>query len=107
MLVFPSWKEGLPNVVIEAMAAGLPVVSTDVGGIPEVLYNGITGLSVPAHNIEQLTQAIVKMFRDRELKKKCTVNAKKLVYKNFNVNKNADKLYDLLHQVKHNHESLL
>ncbi|MFN6945103.1 MAG: glycosyltransferase [Cytophagaceae bacterium] len=96
LLVFPTWAEGLPNVVMEAMAVGLPVVATNVGGIPEVLEDGVTGLSVPVKNVEKLVEAIIRMIEDKDLRKACIKNAKELIYERFDVKKNVFKLYKIL-----------
>ncbi|MEW6600038.1 MAG: glycosyltransferase [Nitrospirota bacterium] len=103
LLVLPTWAEGLPNVVMEAMAVGLPVVATDVGGIPEVLENEVTGLSVPAKNTEKLSEAMIRMLADRELREHCIANAKNLIHEKFDVKKNVNKLYYLLSELKNNH----
>ncbi len=58
LLVHPSHAEGLPNAVLEGMAAGLPVVATDAGGIPEVIRREQTGLLVPVGDRTRLTQAL-------------------------------------------------
>lgn len=58
VLVLPSWAEGTPNVVLEALAAGRPIVATHVGGIPDVVRHDRTGLLVPPRNIEALTSAL-------------------------------------------------
>lgn len=102
LLVLPTWAEGLPNVVMEAMAAGVPVIATDVGGIPEILENGITGLFVPAKNVEKLTEAVIKMIEDDNLREECIRNAKKIIYEKFDVKKNAIQLYNLLKELKAN-----
>lgn len=60
LLVLPSYREGVPNVILEAMACGLPVVATSVGGIPEIVEPDITGLLVPEKNVDALKQAIQK-----------------------------------------------
>jgi glycosyltransferase involved in cell wall biosynthesis len=65
--VLPSWAEGLPNAVIESLAAGLPVVATKVGGIPEIIEDGKSGLLVPAHDPASLANAILRVLNDTEL----------------------------------------
>ena len=64
-LVLPSFSEGMPQVVLEAMNCGLPVVATRVGGVPEAVLDGRTGLLVEAKNVEQLRQAMERMITDQ------------------------------------------
>ncbi|HEX8793398.1 MAG TPA: glycosyltransferase family 4 protein [Polyangiaceae bacterium] len=59
VLVLPSWMEGTPNVVLEALSSGRPVVATRVGGIPDVLSDDRAGILVPAHDPAALADAIV------------------------------------------------
>lgn len=62
----PSWKEGLPMSILEAMSAGLPVVSTHIGGIPEAVEDNVTGLLVEPGNIEQLAFAIIFILSNKD-----------------------------------------
>lgn len=64
LFVLPSLDEGLGIALIEAMAMELPVVATNVGGIPEVVDNGQTGILVPPRDSEALAQAIVALLKD-------------------------------------------
>jgi glycosyltransferase involved in cell wall biosynthesis len=67
LFVLPSHTEGLPLTVLEAMAAGKPVVATTVGGIPEAVRHGETGLLVPPREPGRLAEAVVTVLRDRAL----------------------------------------
>ena len=58
LLLMPSLEEGIPNVVVEAMAIGLPVISTDCGGVVELIDEGVTGWIVPTRNPEAMADAI-------------------------------------------------
>jgi glycosyltransferase involved in cell wall biosynthesis len=68
VFVLPSWSEGFPNVVLEAMAAGLPVVATPVGAIPEAVRDGEEGFLVPVRDAAALTAALRRLIDDRELR---------------------------------------
>ena len=70
IFVLPSLNEGLGLVLIEAMAANLPVVATRVGGVPEVVEEGQTGLLVEARNPDRISNAILRLARDRALRER-------------------------------------
>jgi glycosyltransferase involved in cell wall biosynthesis len=67
LFAFPSFMEAFPNAVMEAMLAGLPVVATRVGGIPELIDDGVTGLLVPPHDAPALAIAIRRLLDDPAL----------------------------------------
>lgn len=77
MFVFPTLSEGLAGVVLEAIAAGCPVITTCCAGIDEI-ENGINGTIIPARNLESLVQAIQRMYLDRDFRNKTSVNTIRL-----------------------------
>lgn len=68
VFVLPTWREGFPNVVLEAMGAALPVVATPVGAIPEAVRDGEEGFLVPVQDAVALTEALRRLIDDRELR---------------------------------------
>ncbi len=68
LFVSSSLTEGMPNVLLEAAAASLPVVATAVGGTPEVVVAGETGYLVPADDPAKLAERITQLLRDEELR---------------------------------------
>lgn len=74
IFVLPSLSEGFPNVILEAMAAGLPVVSTNVSGIPEVIMDGQNGFLVNPRSPEEIAEKSVKLLTDDLLYRKISQN---------------------------------
>ena len=68
VVAVPSHSEGSPNVVLEAMAAGLPIVSNRVGGVPEILEDGVTGLMVEPLRPEAMANALSGLLNDADLR---------------------------------------
>jgi glycosyltransferase involved in cell wall biosynthesis len=68
IFVLPSLSEGMPLVILEAMAMGTPVIATAVGGIPEIVENNITGLLIPAASTEALADALRRLLTDPKLR---------------------------------------
>ena len=70
--------DNTPVSVIEAMACGLPVVSTNVGGIPYLIENEVTGLLVEPGNAGQMANAVLRLFTDQELAQRISKNGRRL-----------------------------
>jgi colanic acid/amylovoran biosynthesis glycosyltransferase len=82
-------RDGLPNVILEALAVGTPVVSTDVTGIPEVVRDGETGLQVPQHDAAALAAAMERLLGDGALCVRLAAAARRLLEADFNIHHNA------------------
>lgn len=95
--VLPSLFEGLGRVILEAMALGKPVVASNVGGIPEVVDNGVNGFLVPPEDKEALAKAISKLLKDQELRQEMGEKAKRSITDKFAAErmvKEIQKVYD-------------
>lgn len=78
-LVFPSYREGFPNVVMQAGAMGLPSIVSDINGCNEIIVEGRNGMIIPAKNSEALCQAMLKLVYDKDYYNKLKMNARKMI----------------------------
>jgi glycosyltransferase involved in cell wall biosynthesis len=76
IVALPSYREGMPTVLMEAAAAGVPAVATDVPGCREAIVDGVTGLLVQAGDQDALADAIGKLAASAELRKELGENAR-------------------------------
>lgn len=95
IFVLSSIKEGFGRVLVEAMAMEKPVVATWVGGIPEVVENGVTGILVPPKDPEAITKAIVDLIRDKDRAKGMGLAGRKRAKELFNIDTNVQKTTEL------------
>ena len=89
IFVLPSFKEGMPMSIIEAMSIGLPIISTSVGGVPELVSHEKTGLLVSAGNSKELTNALERLIQDKEY----TEALSTLSYKVYKERFSAENMY--------------
>lgn len=92
----PSLYEGLPMVILEAMASRTPVISMDVGGISEVIVDNYSGFLVEEKNYAQFISKIIELKNDATLRRKFSSNAFEIISNNFDIQKyceNVEKIY--------------
>jgi glycosyltransferase involved in cell wall biosynthesis len=82
-------RDGLPNVIQEALALGTPVISTDVTGIPEVVRDGQTGLQVPQKDPAALAHALERLLDDPDLRVALAREARRLIEAEFDIRRNT------------------
>ena len=95
LFVLSSHLEGLGSSILDAMASRLPIVATQTGGIPEVVIHRETGLLVPPRNPSALAEAILKLYRDRDLAERLGKKGFEVVYQKFSAEAMAEKVMDL------------
>jgi glycosyltransferase involved in cell wall biosynthesis len=93
--VLASHEEGLPNAVLEAMASGLPVIATSVGGTPELIAHGETGLLVPPRAPLELARAIETIINDPSLRVELGRRARRRIEERFSWDKCVREHEDL------------
>jgi glycosyltransferase involved in cell wall biosynthesis len=91
-------RDGIPNVLVEAMACGLPVITTPISGIPEVIEDGINGLLVPPDNPEALAAQVLRLRQDVGLTRRLSREAQATVEERFNGDKFAARLAALFRE---------
>lgn len=85
LMVLPSTTEGISLALLEAMACGLPVIATDVGGNPEVVADGVTGLLVPPSDDQAMVNALLLLYRDAEMRRKMGAAGREKVVRDFDI----------------------
>lgn len=98
IFVLASKKEGLGTSILDAQAVGLPVIACEVGGIPEIISDGINGLLVPPRNDQKLAEAILKLVNGAELRNKLGKKARESV-KQFDIQRTVEKNIKLYEQI--------
>ena len=97
--VFPSYREGFPNTVIEAGAMGLPSIVTDINGAREIIIDGENGVIVPSKDAEALHDAMLKMLEDKAERERMAGNARHLIETRYEQGFVRKCLYDFYNEI--------
>lgn len=104
MHFLPSYNEGLPMAVLETMANGIPNITSNVGGIPQVIQNGKNGFFTSPGDVEGFVSAIETFLGDRKMRNKFSIESQKKVLNDFSQEKyfiKWDNFYDELSEPLH------
>jgi glycosyltransferase involved in cell wall biosynthesis len=99
ILVLPSLQEPFGKIVIEAMAMGKPVIASRVGGVPEIVVDGQTGLLIPPADSEALRQALEQLIPDRKRREQMGLNGRKRVEQYFSLEKTVRETEHVYEQI--------
>jgi colanic acid/amylovoran biosynthesis glycosyltransferase len=93
--VLPSFAEGLPVVLMEAMAMGIPCITTSITGVPELIENGESGLLVPASDVDGLAAAIIRLMDDPALCQRLSERGRERVLADYVLRVNSGRLGEI------------
>ena len=100
LFVLPSHHEGLPTVMLEAMACGCPVLATDVGGVPDIIKDGVNGVLIPAKDSRRMASVIQSLLADPEKLYEMGVQARETVEERFSWDKIGKNFIDLYSSIR-------
>ncbi|MBN1939560.1 MAG: glycosyltransferase [Candidatus Aminicenantes bacterium] len=98
-LALPSRWEGLPMVVLEAMSRGLPVVASSVGGVPEIITQGVSGWLVPPEDSEAMAATLASVLTNPALRRQVGRNARERIRQDFSIERMAQKTVALYAEI--------
>lgn len=93
--LFPSYNEGMPMAVLEAMAYGLGIVTSNVGGIPKLIEDGVSGYLCTPGDIDEISDKMIKLILQEEHGKLCGENARKKAIENYSFDAHTEKIKKL------------
>jgi glycosyltransferase involved in cell wall biosynthesis len=99
LYVIPSIQEGMGQSTMEAMAMGVPVIASSVGGLPELVVDNKTGLLVPPGDISALARAIEELLSDKEKAGRLSDVARKSILRNYTIEKTVDRTLELYAEI--------
>jgi len=108
IFILPSLYEGMPFVVLEAMAAGKPVISTNITGIPDIINNGHTGFLIDPKDVKAIVNRIIILAKNEKLRENLGNNGREHIKKFFNIETVAKQLLSVFEQaiIHHNEKGL-
>ena len=95
IFILPSYAEGQPLSILEAMATGLPIISSTVGSIPEIIKNGINGFLVEPGDINGIVQFVENLYSDKDIRTQISVNNRKTAKKLYDIERMIINISDL------------
>ena len=99
IFIFPSLSEGLPNVVIEAMMSGLPIIASDIPGNSDLVSNNLNGILVPVKNAKAFSEAMNLLTGNKKLCNKMGKMNRELAEKNFDLDIVSEKFMELIEEI--------
>jgi glycosyltransferase involved in cell wall biosynthesis len=99
IFVLPSYHEGMPMSVIEAMAAGLPVVASNVGGIPDLIENEVTGKLIAPGDVQALSSSLIELIENPEKRSNWGIKGRQKAVQHFDVESRVAELVSFYHDV--------
>ena len=99
VLLLPSLDEGLPTVILEAMASGIPVVATRCGGVHEAMSDGVEGLIVPPRDAAAMADALERLWRDPQLRARMGEAGRRTATARFDLARQVDEFLELYREV--------
>lgn len=97
--MFLSHREGLPWVVLESQAAGVPTIASSVGGVPEVISDGYNGMLLDVHSVGELCQKIITLIEDAKLRELFSKNSRNNIEKRFDGRMEMQKIETVYNEV--------
>ena len=99
IFVLPTLKDALPTVLIEALAAGKPIIASNVGGVPEIIENGVNGVLVAPGEPSKLVEACLRLLKDNELSRQISLAGSETVRQRFNIDTQIEHLSRLYEEL--------
>jgi glycosyltransferase involved in cell wall biosynthesis len=99
LFILPSLEDNLPNTVLEAMACGTPVIAFNIGGIPDMIENGVTGYMAPGFDTREMGAAILKLLFDEDKRKQMSLNCRQVIEQKFKLQDQAGLYLELFHDL--------
>ena len=97
--MIPSLQDNLPNTVLESMACGTPIVGFEVGGIPDMVQHGKTGLLARPHDAQALENAIIELLKQYQRRSLLSSNCRRVAVHRYSLARQAIRYYQLYKQL--------
>ncbi len=105
VFILPTFVESFPNVLLEAMACGKPVIATKVYGIPEMINNNYNGILIPLKDTSAIVEAILSLIESPKRRKELGIRARETVQEQFDQEKQLEKLYGVVYGIFNERDS--
>jgi glycosyltransferase involved in cell wall biosynthesis len=104
LFILPSLEDNLPNTMLESMSCGTPVVAFDVGGIPDVVVDGVTGRLAPVGDVRKLAEAILSLVFNPERREEMGQNCRKVMVEGYSLAVQAQRYLELYRELHQEHK---